>query len=197
MKKIIFLLLSLITLSYGEPMDRTGPYIALGGGYAVFYDDQRMDAEPLGVNHSYNINIIGGAFINRYLSVEIAYDYYETFENDKNSNTTKLSVADVAVKAHYPFWKERIDLYGAFGAGQIYWDENLNGISQDDQSGVLRADVGVGFRALKWLTINVGYRRYIFTLDHETGERDIDNNIIYQQYNMELGSAYTNIEVLF
>ena len=197
MKKIILLLFSLVTLSFGESMDRTGPYIAVGGGYAVFNDDFRMDAEPLGVNHSYNVNIIGGAFINRYLSVEIAYDYYETFDNDKNSNTTKLSIADVAAKVHYPFWKDRIDLYGAFGAGQVYWKENLNGVSQDDQSGVLRADFGVGFRALEWLTINMGYRKYHFTLDHNTGETDVDDNIIYQRHNMELGSAYTNIEVLF
>lgn len=197
MKKIVLLLLSLVTLSLGEPMDRTGPYLAVGVCYAVFDDDLRMEAEPLGINSSYNVNIIGGAFINRYLSVEIAYDYYSVFENDLNVNTTKLSVADVAAKAHYPFWKERIDLYGAFGAGQIYWSENVNGNTQEDQSGVLRADVGVGFRALKWLTINVGYRRYLFTLEHDTGETDADSNIIYQQHNMKLSSAYTNIEVLF
>lgn len=197
MKKIVLALLGLVTLSFAEPMDRTGPYIAIGGGYAVFEDDQRMVAQASGVDHSYNINIIGGAFINRYLSVEIAYDYYETFVNDENADTTKLSVIDVAAKAHYPFWKERIDLYGAFGAGQVYWVENLGGISRDDKSGILRGDVGVGYRALNWLTFNVGYRRYFFTLDHQTGEIDADNNIIYERYNMELGSAYANIEVQF
>ncbi|MDA3946996.1 MAG: porin family protein [Helicobacteraceae bacterium] len=196
MKKIILVLLSVVTLSFGEALDRTGPYISVGGGYAVFDDDKRMEAPLKGVTPSYNVNIIGGVFINRYLSVEIAYDYYKTFVNDENDNTTKLSVVDVATKVHYPLWDERIDLYGAFGAGQVYWVENLNGISQDDKSGVLRGDVGAGFRALNWLTFNVGYRRYFFTLDHQTGV-DAESNIIYKRYNMGLSSVYANIEVQF
>jgi len=189
MKKIIVALLSFVTLAFGEPMDRTGPYIAIGGGYAVFDDDNRMDAEPSKINSSHNINIIGGAFINRYLSVEIAFDYYETFENDENENTTRLSVFDVAAKAHYPFWKNRIDLYAAFGAGEVYWTEKI-GARQDDKSGVLRGDAGVGFRALNWLTINVGYRQYFFILEDETTD-------VFNQYDMKLSSAYTNIEVQF
>ena len=189
MKKIGIAFLSLVTLVFGEPVDRTGPYIAIGGGYAVFDDDHRMDAEPSGINPSYNLNIIGGAFINRYLSVEIAFDYYDTFVNDENENTTDLSIFDVAAKAHYPFWDNRIDLYAAFGAGQVFWKEKTD-IRRDDKSGILRGDAGIGFRALDWLTINMGYRRYFFTLDHETGSD-------YERYKMELSSAYTNIEVQF
>ncbi len=191
MKKIAILLFVFTAIAFAQSDDdRTGPYVAVGGGYALFDDDNRMNAQPTGVDPSYNINIIGGVFINRYLSVEIAYDYYDTFVNDENENTTKLTILDVAAKAHYSFWKDRIDLYGAFGAGQIYWKENLDGVFQEDKSGSLRGDFGVGFRALEWLTINVGYRHYFFTLDHDTVND-------YQQYNMELRSAYTNIEVQF
>ena len=197
MKKLIIALLSVVTFAFGEPMDRTGPYIAVGGGYAVFDDDHRMEAEPSGITPSYNLNIIGGAFINRYLSVEIAFDYYDTFVNDDNENTTKLYIADVAVKAHYPLWDNRIDLYGAFGAGQVYWDEDLNSISQENTAGALRGDIGVGYRAVDWLTLNIGARRYFFTLDHQTGEIDADGNTVIKQYFMDLSSAYANIEVQF
>lgn len=196
MKKLFLLFLILLSPAFGADGDRTGPYIAVGGGYALFEDDRRMDTGSEGVSSSYNLNIIGGAFINRYLSVELSYDYYDTFVNDLNANTTRLSVIDVAAKAHYPVWKERIDLYGAFGAGQIYWVENLDGVSRDDRTGTLRGDVGVGFRALKWLTFNVGFRRYFFTLDHETGT-DSDGNVIYKRYYMDLSSGYANIEVQF
>ncbi len=193
MKKLVIVLLAFAAIAFAQSDDdRTGPYIAVGGGYAVFNDDHRMDAEPLGVNPSYNLNIIGGAFLNQYFSVEISYDYYDTFVNDQNENTTKLYVLDVAAKAHYPFWKDRIDLYAAFGAGQVYWKEKLDGVSQEDKSGVLRGDAGVGFRALDWLTINIGYRRYFFTLDQEA-----DGTIPSHSYFMDLSSAYTNIEVQF
>jgi len=195
MKKILLSLMALVTLALAEPVDRTGPYIAVGWGYAVFNDDGRMQAASL--DNAYNLNYIGGVFINKYLSVELAYDSYKTFENVYNLNTTKISVIDVDAKAHYPLWNERIDLYGAFGAGQVFWSENLNGITQSDKSGVLRGDVGVGFRALEWLTMNVGYRRYFFTLDHNTGTKDSENNIIYERYKMKVSSVYATIEVQF
>ena len=195
MKKALFALVALATLSWAEPDDRTGPYIAAGGGYALFDDDKRMGPGEMG--SSYNLNIIGGVFINKYLSVELCYDYYEPFENKDNLNTTKISVVDVDAKAHYPFWKERIDIYGAFGAGQLFWAEELDGVSQKDKSNILRGDVGVGFRALEWLTLNVGFRRYFFTLEHDTGTVDSDNNIVYKRYHMEVDSVYANIEVQF
>ncbi len=195
MKNTLLLLMAFVTLSLAEPADRVGPYIALGGGYALFDDDKRMQADT--IDNSYNLNVIGGVFINKYLSVELAYDYYKRFENIENANTTKITIVDVDAKAHYPFSRERIDLYGAFGAGQILWRETLEGVSQNDKSNVLRADIGVGFRALEWLTVNVGYRRYFFSLEHDTGTQDSDNNIIYKNYNMEVSSAYANIEVQF
>jgi len=192
MKKIVSALLFCLSLLSAESADRTGPYIAAGIGYAIFNDDQRMEAET--VDSSYNLNIIGGVFINKYLSVELSYDYFKVFENSFNANTTKVSIIDVDAKAHYPLWRERIDLYAAFGAGEIMWRETLNGVVQDDTSGVLRGDVGVGFRALDYLTLNLGYRRYFFQLDHNIGTAD---NIIYERYNMSVSSAYATIEVLF
>ena len=195
MKKIVLLLVALVTFSMAESTDRVGPYIALGGGYALFNDDTRMEADT--IDNSYNLNVIGGVFINKYLSVELCYDYYKRFENIYNANTTKITIVDVDAKAHYPLSEDRIDLYGAFGAGQILWRETLQGVSRDDKSNVLRGDVGVGVRALEWLTVNIGYRRYFFSLEHNTDTLDSDNNIIYERYNMEVSSVYANIEVQF
>ncbi|MGB5964738.1 MAG: porin family protein [Sulfurimonadaceae bacterium] len=190
MKKIVVLLLAFVTIALAESADRTGPYIAVGGGYAVFNDDNRMGPEP--IEPSYNLNLIGGAFINKYLSVELSFDYFDTFRSEFHDNTTDIYIFEAVTKVHYPFWKERIDLYAAFGAGGIAWKETLGGVSQEDNSGALSGDVGIGFRTLDWLTLNMGYRRYYFTLDQ------VDNSgVVTQQYNMELSSAYVNIEVQF
>ena len=149
------------------------------------------------VEPSYNVNLIGGVFINKYLSVELGYDYYNTFTTASQVNTTRIYFLDAATKAHDSVWRERIDLYAAFRAGGVFWKENLAGVAQEDNSGAVGGDIGVGFRALEWLTFNVGYKRYFFTLEHDTQTKDALDNIVYERYNMEVGSAYANIEVLF
>jgi len=187
MKKLLLLLLIFSTLLSAEAIDRTGPYIALGGGYATFYDDGRLGESEL--DTAYNINLIGGVFINKYLSVELNFDYYDTFKNAVG-DTTDIYMIEATAKAHYPVWRNRIDFYGAFGAGGMWWKENLNTLSQEDNSGVVSGDLGVGLRAMKWLTLNLGYRHYFFTLDHQ-------NTDSTDRYYMEIGSAYANIEVQF
>lgn len=189
MKKLFIALFVLVNMALAEEVDRTGPYIAVGGGYAVFDDDNRMGSEP--IDPSYNLNFIAGAFINTYLSVELAIDYYNTFTNTAN-DTTKIYIYDAAAKGHYPLWNNRIDLYAAFGAGGITWNETLNNITQESSSGAVRGDAGVGFRALEWLTFNAGFRRYFFTLDKVDA-----NGLLTEQYKMELSSVYANIEVQF
>ena len=193
MKKVL-LLLTLSTLLFSEAIDRTGPYLSLGGGHATLDDDQRMQGD---IEHTYNINLIGGAFINEYFSVELGGDYYSTFSTLENENSTKVYFIDAAAKAHYPFWRNRIDVYAAFGAGAIFWKENINGVSKDDRSSALRGDMGIGYRVLETLTLNLGYRRYFFILDDTTGEILDNGDPEVIRYNMQIGSAYANIEVQF
>ena len=197
MLRILSFLLLFNTLVYSEAVDRTGPYLAIGMGYASLEDDGRMQAKKIDTQNNYML--VGGAFINKYLSVELNIDYFKPFTNDENENVTTAFIVDVAAKAHYPLWQDRIDLYAAFGAGSILWSEKLNGVSQDDNAGVLRGDLGVGFRAVDWLTLNVGVRRYYFTLDHSYETKDVDNNPVYNydRFNMTATSAYANLEVQF
>ena len=193
MKKLL-LLLALSTLLFSEAIDRTGPYLSLGGGYTTLDDDQRMKGE---VEGSYNINLIGGAFINKYFSVELGGDYYGTFSSSENTNSTHVYFIDAAAKAHYPFWRNRIDLYAAFGAGAVFWKENIDGVGESDRSSALRGDVGIGYRVLKNLTFNLGYRRYFFILDDTTGALLDNGDPEIIRYNMQISSAYANIEVQF
>ena len=193
MKKIVITLITLTTLLFAEAIDRTGPYVALGGGYANFYNDGRLGATELGP--TYNVNLIGGVFINKFLSVDLMLDYFDTFENSVG-DTTDIFMLEAVVKAHYPVWRDRIDFYGAFGAGGMLWKEDLKGVSQSDNSGVISGDIGVGIRAVKWLTLNLGYRRYFFKLD-QLKEITTKNDEGFERYYMELSSIYANIEVQF
>ena len=183
------LFLTLVALSlWAEPMDRTGPYIAAGGGYTAFYDDGRLGEGK--IDNSYDLLLVGGAFINKYLSVEMTVDYFDTFGSQAHENTTRVYMLEASAKAHYSFWKERIDLYGAFGAGGIFWKENIDGVGDKDNSGVTSGDLGVGFRVMRDLTINVGYRRYFFILEDS-------KTSVLKKYNMQTGSVYSTIEVQF
>ena len=193
MKKLI-LLLTLSTLLFSEARDRTGPYLSLGGGYATLDDDERMQGN---VEDTYNINLIGGAFINKYFSVELAGDYYATFNSSENQNSTRVYFIDAATKVHYPFWRNRIDVYAAFGAGAVFWKENINGVGANDRSSALRGDIGIGYRVLESLTLNLGYRRYFFILDDTTGTLLDNGDPEVIRYNMQVSSAYANIEVQF
>ena len=189
--------LLLTSLLQGEAVDRTGPYLSLGMGHSTLEDDGRMQTQKIDTQNNYTL--VGGAFINKYLSVEINLDYFETFTNSENSNETTIYIVDAAAKAHYSVWKDRIDFYGAFGAGSILWKETLNGVSQDDKAGVLRGDLGIGFRAVEWLTLNIGLRRYYFTLDHSYETKDSNDKPVYNynRFHMTATSAYANLEVQF
>ena len=189
----LILTLSVLSL-WAEPIDRTGPYIAAGGGYTAFYDDGRLGEGK--IDNSYDLLLVGGAFINKYLSVEMTVDYFDTFGSQVHKNTTSVYMIEASAKAHYPFWKERIDLYAAFGAGGIFWKENIEGNTQKDNSGVTSGDLGVGFRIMRELTINLGYRRYFFTVQQNAGY-DAEGNINYERYHMQTGSLYSTIEVQF
>jgi len=189
MRIIIATVLFLPLLAWGEVTDRTGPYLAVGGGHTTFKDEGRLEAHT---NNSNNGFFTAGAFINKYLSVEIALDYYDTITTDTNDNITDLYFFYIDTKAHYPFWKDRIDLFAAFGAGGVSWDERLNGVTQQDKSSALMVEAGVGIRVMPSLTFNMGYRRHFFTLIQE----DLVGNE-NQQYKMEMSSLYGSIEVQF
>lgn len=189
MKKVLFLAMLLPLVLGAEALDRTGPYLAVGGGYATFKDKGRLEES---LNSTKNGFITGGAFINKYLSVELFFDYFDTVTTKNRENTTDLYFFGVDTKAHYPFWKDRIDLFGSFGAGGVSWRERLNDVFQKQKSSSLMGEAGVGVRVVEDVTLNVGYRRYFFTLveQNETGN-------IEKQYKMEMSSLYANVEVQF
>ena len=193
MKKIVMMIMALTSFLYAEAIDRTGPYVALGGGYTAFHDDGRLGTSK--IDNSSNINLIGGVFINKYLSVELGLNYFNTFTN-KVGDTTTIYTFEAITKAHYPVWRNRIDFHAAFGAGGMQWKERLVGVRQDDNTGIISGDLGVGLRAVDWLTINFGYRHHLFTLDHQVTAPDPKDSYV-TRYNMGIGSIYTNIEVQF
>jgi len=118
-KKIIILLVLLSGALWAG--SNTGPYIDFGYG-ASNYGDSNYYKQIKSTNvGAYNVSL--GAYINRYLAVEIEYFKTGTFNTKQIDNTSSsFSYAAVTVNtaAHYYVYKNRIDLHVKFGMGQAY-----------------------------------------------------------------------------
>ncbi|MHC3994106.1 outer membrane beta-barrel protein [Thiomicrolovo sp. ZZH C-3] len=166
--------------------DRTGPYLEAGAGLGSYNDDGRRAEITTASAPQYRFG--AGAFINRHLSVSLEYAQFGDFKGttgtgEKSEETFKVLSADVT--GHYPIFNDRVDLFARFGAGELYWDQRLPE-RKSSSAGTLVYGIGVGIRALAWLTVNAGYDFYQFGLD-ENGT----------SYAMGLGTAYIGLQVQF
>ena len=179
-----FLMLAAATLLVAG--ERSGPYLSAGAGSAGYSDDGRLAREQR--HDALQLRLGGGAFINEHLSVALDYRHFlayrgETVSGEKAEQYFKALVADVS--AHYPFFRDRFDLYATFGAGQIFWDQTAP-VKHSNSAATLMYGVGVGVRALPWLTFNLGYEQQQFGMD-DNGSR----------YDMMLGGIFLECQVQF
>lgn len=166
--------------------DRTGPYLGAGVGLSSYNDGGRaVEVESKDVAQ---VRLNAGAFINKYFSVALEYGYFETFDGLTPSGEKvhqNFNVLTAEVSAHYPLLDDQLDLFASFGAGEIFWDET-GPEHFGSSAATLVYGAGAGVRPLPWLTFNIGYDFYQFGMD------DGD-----QTYDMSLGSAYLECQVLF
>ncbi len=182
MKRWLWLLLPFWLLA-GE---RAGPYLSAGGGLADYQDDGRLSAvESKDVAR---VHFNAGAFINENLSVELAFGHFNDFSGKDQSGRSvreSFNIFSANVLAHYPVMEDQIDLFGKFGAGQIFWTET-GPQTRSSSSAALVYGIGIGVRPLPWLTLNLGYDLNTFRMDTNT-----------TQYDMSLGTAYLELQVQF
>ena len=166
--------------------ERSGPYLEAGAGLGSYNDDSRRAEITTDSVTQYRFG--AGAFINDYLSVSLDYAQFGDFDGRTGTGETSretFKALSAAVTGHYPVFNERIDLYARFGAGELYWDQSRPE-RKSSSAGTVVFGIGVGVRAMEWLTVNAGYDLYQFGMD-ENGT----------SYDMSLGSAYVGIQVLF
>ncbi|WP_345971055.1 MULTISPECIES: outer membrane beta-barrel protein [Sulfurimonas] len=166
--------------------DRSGPYLEAGAGLGSYNDDGRRATISTETVPQYRFG--AGAFINRHLSVSLQYAQFGDFEGKTGAGETSreaFKVLSADVTGHYPIFNETVDIFARFGAGELYWDQSRPE-RKSSSAGTLVYGIGVGIRALSWLTVNAGYDFYQFGMD-ENGT----------SYEMNLGSAYIGLQVQF
>jgi opacity protein-like surface antigen len=178
-----FLLLATVLLW----AERAGPYVGIGVGLAGYDDDGRLASVENRSQEAFRI--YAGAYINENFSVEVDYNAVMEFDGVlKNGGevTEKFSFLSTAVVLHYPVANDTTDLFVKFGASEVFWRER-GSESHKDSAAAMLLGLGVGYRLKEYLTLNLGYDAYFFSMD--ISERD--------SYDMLLGAAYLKIEVQF
>lgn len=186
MNKIFKLFLALAFVVTGanavEKERNGGPYIGLNYGLSSYNDNSFYDSIKDKEMNSYGF--CGGAYINRYLSVELNYMKSGDFKVvDSVSNKTSFNYSAVTVNAlaHYPLWYDALDLYAKFGAGQSY-----TSISSADGSALVVGG-GVSYRLDEMFALKVAYDMYSFNYESSTRGK----------FDMDIQYAYAGIEVQF
>jgi len=181
-KKLLLIMLFCVTLW----ADRSGPYIGIGAGLAIYDDGNRLASIEDKSDEAYRI--YAGAYINEYFSVEIDYTAGMRFEGVSvlgGDVVDTFSVFSIAALAHYPLEKYGVDFYGKFGAGQLQWKES--GIAgSSSNAGTILFGAGMGYRFGEQFTFNVGYDYYAFKME-----------VLIQNYRMSLGMPYVKFEMQF
>jgi len=177
-----FLLLCSVLLA-----DRDGgPYIGLGYGSSKYesgglYDELKKDTSDAATFYF-------GAYINKHLSVELAYVSFDAWHNNNgfeinDTQTLNFGVLSVSTLAHYAFFDDTLDFYARFGVGEV----SLGGLSSDGFTFV--SGGGVGFRFNEWLSMKVAYDIYSFNYDKD-GDKVSDNS-------MQIDYIYSALEMQF
>ena len=187
MKKIGLLVL-LAAMAFAE---RSGPYLGAGYGSATFNDGSYFDVNGYtqGVDDSSEgFRLYGGAYINKYFSVELGYNDFGEY---KASNTLSQNINDsfsalgVSVLVHYPLAQERFDSYIQVGAADMNWDES-GAAKRSDSAGAIILGIGGAYRFSDDFSLRVGYENYSFEL--------LDGG---RTFDWSIDSVYATFEVQF
>lgn len=182
--KIILLVLLLLSGVYA---DRDGgPYIGLGAGLSKIntdglYLDMIRDT-------SKSTTFYGGAYINKHLSVELAYVSFDSWHLDdgyqaKSGKDIGADALSVSTLAHYAFFDDTLDFYAKFGAANM----NFNIINGNGFGMVFGG--GIGYRFDETFSIKIAYDMYKFDYDQ--------NSDSISDYKMRIDYLYTGIEMQF
>lgn len=166
-RKYIGILVLLLLFSNALYAERSGPYLGIGYGVGDVDDDgyykdrgypEIKDKEPKA------LRLYAGAFINKYLSVELDYLSFDDVIAEEALNRQikdSVTIISAVAVAHYPLLDERIDLFGRFGAGQVKGKESAE-VGRDYNEAALLFGAGAGYRPMEFITFKLGYDRYLY-----------------------------------
>lgn len=184
MMRILLVLALLLTFSHADR--EGGPYIGAGAGVSKLGNDGLYGT--LKSDTSGSATFYGGAYINKYLSVELSYASFDAWHVKKgyeinDTDTLNFGALGVSTLAHYPFFDDALDTYARFGVAQM----SLGGASALGFGYLVGA--GVAYRINDFLALRVAYDLYSFDYDKD-GDEVADNS-------MQIEFLYSAIEVQF
>ncbi len=180
----LFLLLA-FSLSMANAVEKErngGPYVGMSYGLSSYNDNSFYTDIQDKEKNSYGF--FGGAYINRYLSVELNYmksGDFKIVDSVSNKTAFNYSAVTVSALAHYPLYYDTFDLFAKFGAGQSY-----TSITSTDGSALVVGG-GVSYRIDEMFALKVAYDRYMFNYNSDTRGK----------FDMDIQYAYAGIEVQF
>ena len=186
MKKIGLLAL-LAVMAFAE---RSGPYIGAGYGTASFSDGSYFDVNGYtqGVDDSSEgLRVYGGAYINKYFSVELGYSDFGDYKasNALTQNISEsFSALGVSALVHYPFYEERLDSYLQVGAADMNWDESGTA-KRSDSAGAIVLGIGAAYRFTDDWALRVGYENYSFELSDGGRTFDWSVDTLYATFEVQ------------
>lgn len=178
--KIILSILLFCTLLAA---DRSGPYIGFGYGLSQFDDDGIY--KELKDSESTSMTLYGGAYINKYLSVELAYvnmtagNAYKALDATNVEKDLSFSSLNVSILAHYAFFDDTLDFYGKFGVG----DMTAGGVGSTGFTMLLGTGVGVRFNDM--LSMKVAYDRYITDYEKDGLKNEMHVDFLYTAFEVQ------------
>ena len=172
--RYIFVLVLLFSLSHA---DRDGgPYIGIGYGVSQHNTGSLSYTTPpsdLKNDKSYAGTIYVGAYINKYLSVELNYADFTGFSKSDGyeiDDTTYLNYYAITtgVLAHYAFFNDVWDFYAKLQAGEIHRS------SRSDKGFATVYGVGTSVRFNELLSLKAAYDYYRFGYDEAPNDNSAD-----------------------
>lgn len=160
-----------------------GPYIGFGYGISQFDDDGIF--KELKENESTSMTLYGGAYINKYLSVELAYvnmtagNAYKAVDATNVEKELSFSSLNVSTLVHYAFFDDILDFYGKFGVG----DMTAGGVGSTGFTMLFGGGVGVRFSEM--LSMKVAYDRYITDYEKDDLKNEMHVDFIYTAFEVQ------------
>ena len=176
MKFLKVFLVCFLFFSFVEAKRGAGPYLGVGYGESRLNSDGYYELKD---DKTDILTFYGGAYINRYLSVE--FDFYDISSYETTLNTQiSYKIYDIATLVHYPFYNDIFDVYAKFGAGVI--TRKTNGFN-------FVFGAGFSYRYNEILSFKIGYDYFDFGVDID------DDKVSDKKFG--ISSIYIGLEVQF
>lgn len=194
MMKIDYLLVCIALMSsataYAQS-NQSDVFLGLQSGYNL--TDEVKDVDE--IEDNWLLGIYGGYQWNKNWSIDLGYQYWDTFEANNKATDIDISIIQSGIRYDWMF-TEKWSLFGKIGAA--YWDlnnkDNSSGIEQTDTGISPLGEVGLAYDISKHWQVNTSYQ-YVHEVGDNSPSIGMFNNhsaLLGLKYRFGLGNETSN-----